>query len=244
MTDGRDGPKRLPLAVIIPTLDEETRLPATLEALAGQTEPADQVVVVDGGSRDRTVAVARRAGATVVESADSGTPRGRGGQIGAGLEHVTAEVVLVAHADMILPPTALERIRAALVANPGAPGGCLGHRFEPTRWSLRLVEAADRLRLAWTGISYGDQAQFFRRAPLQAAGGFPAQPIMEDVELARRLAALGRPLALGLPVVVSARRFERLGFWRTIAINLQLRWTYRRHGLDACHALYRRYYGQ
>ncbi len=228
----------LRLAVVIPTLNEETLLTAVLDSLAAQRDQLTQIVVADGGSTDRTTALAETRGARVVVAPQ----RGRGCQIAAAVRQLDEEVVLIVHADMILPPGALALVRARLAEAPACPGGCLGHRFDSPRLVYRLVEGWDRLR-ARRGISYGDQAQFFRRDLLESQGGFPDQPIMEDVELCRRLSRLGRPAYLDYPVVVSARRFERLGWWQTVLANLGLRLTYRCRGLRACWAIYRHYYG-
>lgn len=225
------------LAVVIPTRNEEAALPATLTSLGQQTEPAERVVVVDGGSQDATVAVARHGGAEVLTS---DTP-GRGNQIARGVAAVAEAVVLVAHADMIFPPEALARVRQALRDDPACPGGCLGHRFASGRRVYRLIEWYDAFR-ARRGESYGDQAQFFRRSWLDRVGGFPAQPLLEDVELAARLRRLGRPVYLDCPVLVSPRRFERLGVLRVLWQNWQIRRAYRRRGNAACRALFEWYY--
>jgi rSAM/selenodomain-associated transferase 2 len=227
------------LAVIIPTLNEETSLPGLFESLKGQSAPAERVIVADGGSADETVQVARRHGATVVRAPG----RGRGGQVSAALPEAAAEVVLVAHADMRLPGNALAAIRTVLAGAPDCPGGCLGHRFDRRTVVLRLVEWFDARR-ARRGESYGDQGQFFRVGLLRTAGGFPDQPIMEDIELSRRLRSIGRPVYLDVPVVVSARRFERLGWARVLWSNGLLRRRYRLAGLACCLDLYRSYYGR
>jgi hypothetical protein len=167
--------------------------------------------------------------------------RGRGGQIAAAVAQLSEEIALVAHADMLLPSRACEVVRQSLAKLPPCPGGCLGHRFDRSSPALRMIEWWDQRR-ARRGISYGDQAQFFRRALLQSAGGFPDQPIMEDVELSLRLRSLGEPIYLDMPVTVSARRFERLTWWRVVWQNGVLRRSYRRQGLAACAELYERYY--
>lgn len=237
-TGGRASEPRLPtVAVVIPVLDEENGLPQTLNSLRNQSIPPDRVIVVDGGSRDRTVEVARELGAEVLATAT----RGRGNQAAVGIAAVTEEVVLVGHADMVFPPDALRRIGRHLLEHPGCPGGSLGHRFDSNRWRYRLVEWFDRRR-AESGMSYGDQAQFFRREWLDRAGGFPAQSILEDVELSARLRASGRPACLNCPVTVSPRRFERLGLVRALWQNWQVRRAYRRGGVAAVHSLYERYY--
>jgi rSAM/selenodomain-associated transferase 2 len=226
------------LAIVIPTLDEEALLAATLDSLAAQRNEAAQVVVADGGSTDRTAWLAQSWGAGVVVV----PRRGRGCQIATALRQIEEEVVLILHADMILPAGALALLRERLAKDRACPGGCFGHRFDSPRLIYRLIEQCDRLR-ARRGMSYGDQAQFFRRDLLESRGGFPDQPIMEDVELSRRLALLGRPAYLDLPVVVSPRRFERLGWRRTVLGNLGLRLAYRYFGPRACEAIYQRYYG-
>ena len=236
---GDNGPRAvvpLTLAVIVPTLNEEVALPTLLTSLRAQSKPAERIIVADGGSTDRTVIEARRGGAEVLVA-----PGGRGGQVAAAVAQLTQEIVLVAHADMLLPPQALETVRRTLAELPHCPGGCLGHLFDGSSSALRAIEWWDRRR-ARLGVSYGDQAQFFRRELLQAAGGFPAQPIMEDVELSVRLRSLGVPICLDLPVIVSSRRFVRMKWWRVVWQNWMLRWRYRRRGIAACAELYKRYY--
>jgi glycosyltransferase involved in cell wall biosynthesis len=228
---------RLSLAVVIPSFNEAARLAATLESLRAQSDPPDRVVVVDGGSSDPTSQIAEEAGTELLVERG----RGRGGQVAAGVARVSEEVVLVAHGDMLFPPGALAAIRHALTAHPACPGGSLGHSFDSRRWIYRLIERADRMR-AIRGTSYGDQAQFFRREWLARASGFPDQPIMEDVELSRRIRALGRPAYLDLPVTVSARRFEERGWWRVLWENWTFRRAYSRRGLAACRDIYERYY--
>jgi glycosyltransferase involved in cell wall biosynthesis len=225
------------LAVVIPTLNEESTLPRLLASLHGQSKPAERIIVADGGSTDSTVSEARRGGAEVVVAPGCG----RGGQVAAAVAQLTEDIGLVAHADMLLPPLALEALRRSLAQFPGCPGGCLGHRFDGASLVLRAVEWWDQRR-ARSGESYGDQAQFFRRELLQSVGGFPDQPIMEDIELSRRLRLFGAPLYLDIPVVVSARRFVRSNWWRVLWTNWSLRRQYRRSGLAACAELYKTYY--
>jgi len=225
------------LAVVIPVLNDALSLDTTLRSLADLSLSASRVLVVDGGSKDGTVAVARsfNAGVLIVPE------RGRGGQIAAGVAALDEEGIVIGHADMIFPPLALESVRRKLAEDPLCPGGCLGHRFDSPKRIYRFIEWLDHRR-ARRGESYGDQAQFFRRAWLARMGGFPDQPIMEDMELSRRLRLLGQPAYLDVPVLVSPRRFERLGWWRAAWANWNFRRTYRRHGLAACSAIYERYY--
>ena len=225
------------LAVVIPVLNEEAGLPVVLGSLKEQTAPPDRVVVADAGSRDRTAEVARALGAEVLITRE----RGRGNQIAAAITAATEDVILVAHADMRFPPHALASVRAYLAKHPDFPGGSLGHRFDSRRRIYRVIEWFDRRRAA-RGHPYGDQAQFFRHAVVARAGGFPAQPIMEDVELSSRLRGLGPVAYLDCPVRVSPRRFEEKGIIRTLWQNWRFRAAYSRGGLAACRAIHERYY--
>src|SRR5262245_1583838 len=223
------------IAVVLPALNEAARLPRTLESLRNQSRLPDRLVVVDGGSADGTASVAERCGADVLVVPG----RGRGGQIAAGVTNCREEVVLVAHADMVFPRAAFETIQDFLQACPDSPGGCLGHRFDSAKWVLRSIGWWDRHR-AMRGHSYGDQAQFFRR---ERIGEFPDVPLMEDVELARRLRQLGRPAYLNVPVTVSARRYEHLGWARVMWQNWRLRRRYKQSGARAAWQLFDYYYG-
>lgn len=229
----------LRLAVVLPALNEEQALPATLASLTEQSAPADRLLVVDGGSCDATVTVAQANGADCLVAVGLG----RGGQVAAGVESLDTDVVVVAHADMLFPPQALQSVRKWLADNPDCPGGCLGHRFDSPRPAYRLIEWYDRRR-ARRGISYGDQAQFFCRQRLASVGGFPRQPMMEDVELSMRLLRLGKPVYLDLPVTVSPRRFEQHGLFRSVWRNSRLRRIYRRDGVAACRAILESYYAR
>ena len=227
------------VAVIVPTLNEERALGATLEAALAQCTDGVRLFVADGGSSDGTAAVAQRCGVPVVKCSQPG----RGQQIAEVVRRLDEEVVLVLHADMIVQRGAIERMRRWLADHPSCPGGCFGHRFDSSRAVYRVVEAWDSLR-AHFGMAYGDQAQFFRRELLESRGGFPCQPMMEDVELSRRLIALGRPAYLNYPVVVLPRRFERLGWRRTVLTNLALRTIHRVGGQTASSRLHRWYYSR
>lgn len=225
------------IAVVLPALNEAAVLHEMLQSLQFQTRPADRVVVVDGGSADSTVGIARSFEAEALSAPGCG----RGGQIAAGLRVCTEDVILVAHADMCFPPGALEAVQSFLMRHPSCPGGCLGHRFDNPRLIFRAIEWLDRHR-GMRGHSYGDQAQFFRREQLERGGGFPELPLMEDVVLARRLRQIGRPAYLNVPVTVSTRRYERLAWWRVMWINWRLRQLYGRVGDAACWQLYDRYH--
>ncbi|MCS7021200.1 MAG: glycosyltransferase family 2 protein [Gemmataceae bacterium] len=226
------------IAVVVPTWQEANALPLLLESLRCQSCPPQLVLVADAGSTDDSCHIAAQYGAVVVRCPQ----RGRGCQIAYALRYCPAEVVVIAHADMVFPPRALERLQQWLQEHPHGVGGCFGHRFASDRWFYRLIEWADRRR-ARRGMSYGDQAQFFRRAVLEQWGGFPAWPLFEDVALTQRLQQAGPLAYLDVPVLVSTRRFQRLGLLRTLWRNWKLRRRWARHGPAVVDELYKEYYG-
>jgi GT2 family glycosyltransferase len=161
-------------------------------------------VAVDGGSRDGTRDLAAAVpGVRVIDA-----PRGRGPQMNAGARATTAPVLLFLHADVTLPDDATAWIAAAL-AEPAVVAGAFRtwHVADgPPSWVRPFLHVAD-VRSRLTRLPYGDQALFVRRAAFDAAGGFPAQRLFEDVELARRLRHLGRVVTVAASVRVSGRRF-------------------------------------
>lgn len=197
------------LSVIIPTLNEESALPATLAAVAAQVSHPWQVelVVADGGSMDRTVKLACTAGAIVVT-----TGAGRGNQMRKGAAAATGEVLMFLHADTSLPPTALTAVSKALEQTESASAGCFEviHQCSATAGPLtrRFIRLADK-RSRTRAIPYGDQALFCTRVLYDQVDGIPAVPLMEDVAFARALQQHTEIARLPLTVITSARRFEQ-----------------------------------
>ena len=196
-------------AIVVPTLDEEEalarHLPAALLA-------ADEVVVSDGGSRDGTVALARRLGARVVAG-----PPGRGGQLNRGAAACSADLLLFLHADTALPPGGVELARAAVAA--GAVGGGFRVRFDVDRPAQRLGARLINLRTRMTRVPLGDQAQFVSAEAFRALGGYRDWPILEDLDFGRRLKRHGRVALVERPVTTAARRFVERGVVATVATN-------------------------
>jgi rSAM/selenodomain-associated transferase 2 len=200
---------RMTFSIIIPTLNEEQILPDTLRtisALPGQPE----VIVADGGSSDRTLAIAQSAGALVVSS-----ERGRGQQQAAGAARASGEVLWFLHADSVPDIQSLEAIEEAL-ANVKVAGGNFTLRFDgETRAARTLTMAYPYFRLL--GLCYGDSGIFIRRNAYDALGGFRPFPLFEDVDLVWRIRRVGRFVRLRCPLTTSSRRFEGRSFTRTFA---------------------------
>lgn len=229
------------VTVIIPTRNEGARIGACVSAIATDRAVC-QILVVDAGSADDTAVTAAANGATVV--AVDGPPS-RGGQIRAGLAHATGDVVAVVHADTRVEPGTFSRVIAVLHTNPDVVGGAVGERFAAPGVFLRLLEGANAARAALTGISFGDQVQFFRRHPVQTADLFPELPLMEDVELSLRLRRLGRLTFLWGAAAVEPRRWRthRLAhIWLVVCLLTRFLAARARERVDA-HALHRCYYG-
>lgn len=207
------------LSIVMPVLNEEAGLPHALLALHPLRQRGVELVVVDGGSTDATLAVARAAADTTLTS-----PRGRARQMNAGAGLARADVLLFLHADTHLPPDADLHVLAALAA--GADWGRFDVRISGRHPMLRVVAALMNLRSRATGIATGDQALFVRRTVFDALHGYPDQPLMEDIELSSRLRRVSPPACLRPHVTTSGRRWEQHGLWRTILLMWRLRWRY------------------
>ena len=208
------------LTVVIPVLNEAAVITAALRALAPLLARGAQVVLADGGSADRTLALAQASGVQAINA-----PRGRALQMNAGAQQATGGVLLFLHADTLLPPCADTLIQQALATGPQV-WGRFDVRIDGQARLLRLVAALMNLRSRTTGIATGDQAMFMTRAAFDAVGGFAVQPLMEDIEMSRRLLKLSRPACLRARVVTSGRRWESRGIWRTVLLMWRLRLAY------------------
>jgi rSAM/selenodomain-associated transferase 2 len=199
------------LSVVIPALDEAEGIAA---AVASARAPDVEVLVVDGGSSDDTVKRAAAAGAQVLRA-----PRGRARQLDAGARAARGDALLFLHADTRLPPGFADAVAAAL-RDPRVQGGAFRLRFDRSTRALRVVERLARLRGRLLRLPYGDQALFVRRAALDAVGGVPQVPILEDLDLVRALKRRGRLALLPLDAVTSARRHLAEGPLRTALRHL------------------------
>jgi rSAM/selenodomain-associated transferase 2 len=208
------------LSIIIPCLDEQEGIAATLSALAPLRARGAEVIVVDGGSSDDTVARATPLADLVITA-----PRGRARQMNAGALRARGEILLFLHADSLLPEAADLAVVDGLKRSRRGWG-----RFDVaiagSHPLLRVVERLMNLRSRLTGIATGDQAIFVTRSLFTAAGDYPEIPLMEDIALSKRLKRFGPPLCLNHRLTTSGRRWEKHGVLRTIVLMWRLRLAY------------------
>jgi rSAM/selenodomain-associated transferase 2 len=222
MAGSTQQPPETAVSIIIPTLNEEASVARAIRSCreAGPCE----VIVVDGGSRDRTVEIARgEADAAII------APRGRAGQMNAGASVARGEVLLFLHADTHLPEGSVQGVLGAL-QDPAVVGGAFRVRLAASPGAGRYVRAALWITGGMIGArgsvsrSYsGDQAIFVRAEAFRALGGYPEIPLMEDVELSRRMRRAGKTVLLPPRVETSGRRWEAWGPLRTVLFMWRLR---------------------
>lgn len=201
------------LTVIIPTLNAARFLPATLVALRTTPELVDDILVVDGGSQDGTVPVATAAGARVLTA-----ERGRGAQLAAGVAAARGDWLLLLHADTVLGPGWAAAVSAHVARSP-QKAGYFHFAVASNDPRARRLERAVAWRCRALALPYGDQGLLIHRDLLRAMGGIRPLPLMEDVDLVRRI---GRPrlVILDATAHTAAEKWERDGWYRRSARNL------------------------
>ncbi len=197
------------VSVVIPTYNEEIALPLTLSNLLGQLGTYE-VIGVDGGSEDRTREIFNTTPRVQLVT----TTKGRASQMNAGAAHAKGEWLLFLHADTRLPNGALSRLNV-MEANPAIQAGGFYHQFSGDDWRLRLVSQLDNLRCRTSRTIYGDQAMFVRRSLFEQLDGFPDLPYLEDAAFSKKLNRVTTPLLLSPPIVTDARKFLKVGIWRS-----------------------------
>ncbi|HEY0114057.1 MAG TPA: TIGR04283 family arsenosugar biosynthesis glycosyltransferase [Allosphingosinicella sp.] len=195
------------LSVVIPALNAAETLAACLASVA----EANERIVVDGGSSDGTASIAEAEGVRLLR-----TERGRGTQLAAGADRVGGDWLLFLHADTRLAPGWREAVDRHIAACPER-AACFRFRLDDDAWQARLLERAVALRVRFLGLPYGDQGLLVPRRLYEVAGGYRPLPLMEDVDLVRRI---GRIVPLPADAITSAKRWRRDGWLRRSARNL------------------------
>ena len=214
------------ISIIIPVFNEESCIGERLDLLSAQ-QGEYELIVVDGGSGDRTIEIASACLKARVVTAS----KGRGSQMNAGARLACGEWLFFLHADTCIEPHAIETL-ARLGKDPSLQAGCFRHRFDSRHPWLWIVSAIHNLRFLFTRIIYGDQCLFVRRELFFRLGGFK-EIVMEDIEFSERLLRAARPVQLPLKAVTSARKFYALGVFRATFRVLALMHGYgRRKGLE------------
>ena len=200
-----------PISIVIPTLNEEEALPAAIEA--ARTGANVDITVVDGGSDDRTSALAAELGAQVLNERG-----GRGAQLNAGAAATESPVILFLHADT-LPGLGYDTWIRRACCDPALAFGAFRLHVQGSGCGLRTIERSANWRSRRLHMPYGDQALFFRRKAFDELGGFRPIPIMEDYEMVRRARRQSPPVILPVAVTTSGRRWQELGVLRTTMVN-------------------------
>lgn len=200
------------IAIVLPILNPGNKLPEFLRSIRENENTPLEIVIVDGGS-DNPEAIA---GTKVITS-----EKGRGNQIAKGISATSSPWILIAHVDTIPTPNFIERIRKGIAENPDASLLVLGQRFDRQTIGTLFIETLNEIRVVFGGVAFGDQTMILRREALERENGFPAQPLMEDVEASMRMASAGRVVYLGSEWTVSAGKWKT-GFLQRVSLVVKL----------------------
>lgn len=206
------------ISVIIPALNEAGSIEETLLPLQAWRQQGHEIIVADGGSQDNTRTLALPLADQVVNS-----PRGRANQMNSGANMATGDVLLFLHADTQLPIEAPKLIRNALKQKPW---GRFDVSLSGRHTMFRVIEFMMNHRSRLTGIATGDQAIFVARDLFEKLNGFAKIPLMEDIDLSKRLKSFSHPACIRHKLITSSRRWEQYGIFKTILLMWQLRLAY------------------
>lgn len=200
------------ISIVVPVLNEAQNIKKSLLDLQKQSNT--EIIIVDGGSQDKTVEIVQKLGIKLICS-----PRaGRAQQMNLGAAVATGNILLFLHADTQLPPGYQEMVKEAL-SQPKTIAGAFQLAIDGPQRSLRLVETMVNWRSRFLSLPYGDQAIFLKASTFQKIGGFSNIPIMEDFELIQRLKRQGKITIVPTSVITSSRRWHKLGIFQTTLIN-------------------------
>ena len=230
------------ISVIIPTLNEEKNIEKCIKSIKNQNTSVE-ILIVDGGSTDNTLQIAQSIqAATLIQSKP-----GRGTQIMRGIYSASGDIIIIVHADTLLTENSLSRLLTSLKNHPEIVGGSFGALYQNHHIRFRITECMNNMRSIITGISFGDQAQFFRKNVLQDT--FPALKLMEDIELSYRMKEKGSLLFIPKGVYCSDRTWVRktylINFIRVLFLSCLFIVHRRFVKIDEdCEYYYKTYYGK
>ena len=208
------------ISVIVPAFNEEAAIGRTLGGLQALRRAGHEIIVVDGLSDDETLLRAQPLANQVIQA-----PRGRASQMNAGARAALGDVLWFLHADCLPPPDADQLILDTLTKENKA-WGRFDVRLSGSNCLYRVIEFMMNTRSCMTGIATGDQGIFVTRDLFTQVGGFPDMPLMEDIAISKRLRGHGRAACLRQKMIISSRRWERRGVWRTVLLMWRLRLAY------------------
>ncbi len=203
--------KTLHISVVIPTLNEQENIAKTIQHAF--CDPIHEVLVVDGGSTDHTVAIAESSGAKVLTSLP-----GRARQMNAGANIATGSILLFIHGDTLLPSTYSQQIVSAL-APPEPAAGAFTLSVNLQTPGIRFIESMANIRARIFQMPYGDQGLFLKKQVFQELNGFPDLPFLEDVEMVKRRKKKGKIKIVRQAVLTSGRRWQEKGLIRNTLLN-------------------------
>ncbi|MDT8282325.1 MAG: TIGR04283 family arsenosugar biosynthesis glycosyltransferase [Gammaproteobacteria bacterium] len=206
------------LSIIIPVLNEQENLSRISSHLRSIRHQGHEVIVVDGGSTDNTLAISYEVADHVIIS-----KAGRALQMNNGAAIASGNVFVFLHADTFLPDNVVQIISASMTENSW---GRFDVRLSSNRFVYRLIESLMNLRSCFTSIATGDQAMFIERSLFNRVGGFPEIVLMEDIEMSRKLKKIDRPVCIKQKVITSSRRWETRGVVATVLLMWKLRLYY------------------
>ena len=206
------------ISIIIPVLNEEESIEILLQQLQPYRKQGSEVIVVDGGSKDKTVSISNSLADVVIESQS-----GRAIQMNKGAVHSSFDTLWFLHADTLVPDNSVEIIERALNTSDW---GRFNIKLSGTNFLFRMIEAMMNIRSCITSIATGDQGIFVKRKIFESVGGYSELPLMEDVDLSKKLKMLSKPVCLKETLTTSSRRWEKNGILATVLLMWKLRFLY------------------
>lgn len=214
------------ISIIIPMLNEEKVLPATLACISAQTSSAFELIIVDGMSNDRSCEIAQQWQDKIPRlTLLHAKKRGRGEQMNRGAASARGEWLLFSHADTLLPATAIESIESL---SESVQAGCFHQAFSEPTILLRIISWMHNIRCRITGVMYGDQSMFVRRDRFHALKGFKAE-LIEDVKFSDALLTITQPVLLNETVLTDSRKFKQRGVLHSLWDVVKIVHNYHQH---------------